>query len=85
MIFSQKGNRKKIELVARPGKFQVVEYSEITNKAAEMRNEDGALTYSAANICIHFFTRDFLTRVVRTHERELVHHVAKKKIPHVKV
>jgi len=66
------------------GKYQVVEYSEITNKAAEMRNEDGALTYSAANICIHFFTRDFLTRVVRTHERELVHHVAKKKIPHVK-
>lgn len=63
--------------------LQVVEYSEITSYAAEMRNDDGSLTYSAANICIHFFTRDFLTRVVRTHERELVHHVAKKKIPYV--
>jgi len=65
------------------GKYQVVEYSEITSKAAEMRNEDGALTYSAANICIHFFTRDFLTRVVRTHEPQLAHHVAKKKIPYM--
>merc|ERR1712038_1435442 len=65
------------------GKYQVVEYSEITSKAAELRNDDGSLTYSAANICIHFFTRDFLSRVVNQHEMELVHHVAKKKIPYV--
>ena len=63
------------------GKYQVVEYSEITSKAAELRNADGSLTYSAANICIHFFTRDFLDRVVGEHENDLVHHVAKKKIP----
>ena len=62
---------------------QVVEYSEITNKAAEMRNSDGSLTYSAANICNHFFTLDFLQKVVNQHERELVHHIAKKKIPFV--
>ena len=66
------------------GKYQVVEYSEITEKAAEMRNEDdGSLVYSAANICNHFFTVDFLRRVVDTHEKELVHHVAKKKIPFI--
>jgi len=64
------------------GKYQVVEYSEITNKAAERRNEDGSLTFSAANICIHFFTIEFLKRVVEDHESQLVHHVAKKKIPY---
>ena len=63
--------------------FQVVEYSEITTDSAERRNPDGALTYSAANICIHFFTREFLERIVNKHERDLVHHVAKKKIPFI--
>merc|ERR1711976_130883 len=63
------------------GHYQVVEYSEITQKSAEKRNNDGSLTYSAANICIHFFTFEFLNRIVIENERSLEHHVAKKKIP----
>ena len=39
------------------GKYQVVEYSEITHQAAESREDDGSLTFSAANVCIHYFTR----------------------------
>jgi len=65
------------------GHYQVVEYSEITTKSAELSNKDGSLVYSAANICIHFFTLEFLERVVLTSERSLQHHVAKKKIPFV--
>lgn len=65
------------------GQYQVVEYSEITQKSAEKRNKDGSLVYGAANICIHFFTFDFLERVVTLNETELQHHVAKKKIPFV--
>jgi len=65
------------------GHYQVVEYSEITTKSAELSNKDGSLVYSAANICIHFFTLEFLERVVTTNERLLQHHVAKKKIPYV--
>jgi len=65
------------------GHYQVVEYSEITQQSAERRNNDGSLTYAAANICIHFFTFDFLERVVLENERSLQHHVAKKKIPFV--
>ena len=65
------------------GKYQVVEYSEITHKAAECREDDGSLTYCAANVCIHFFTRDFLERVIEEHEPDLIHHVAKKKIPFI--
>jgi len=65
------------------GHYQVVEYSEITQKSAEKRNRDGSLVYGAANICIHFFTFDFIERVVMFNERSLQHHVAKKKIPYV--
>ena len=65
------------------GHYQVVEYSEITQKSAEKRNPDGSLTYSAANICIHFFTFEFLNRIVMENERSLEHHVAKKKIPFI--
>ncbi|RZF33539.1 hypothetical protein LSTR_LSTR016876 [Laodelphax striatellus] len=65
------------------GKYQVVEYSEITLKTAEMRNNDGSLTFRAGNICNHFFTADFLKKIANKHERELKLHVAKKKIPYV--
>jgi len=63
------------------GMIQVVEYSEIDKETAELRDKDGKLSYSAGNICNHFFTTEFLKRVCDEHERELPHHIAKKKIP----
>ena len=63
------------------GHYQVVEYSEITQKSAEKRNKDGSLVYGAANICIHFFTFEFLERLAMPNEDPLQHYVAKKKIP----
>lgn len=65
------------------GKYQVVEYSEITQKTAELRKPDGRLTFNAGNICNHFFTTSFLRKIGSTFEKELKLHVAKKKIPFV--
>lgn len=65
------------------GKYQVVEYSEISAKTAEMRNSDGRLSFSAGNICNHFFSTAFLQKIGSTYETELKLHVAKKKIPFI--
>lgn len=65
------------------GKYQVVEYSEISTKASEQRNSDGRLTFNAGNICNHFFSTEFLKKIGNTFEQRLKLHVAKKKIPFV--
>ena len=65
------------------GKFQVVEYSEIGEETASKRRPDNRLLYNAGNICNHFFTTDFLSKVCMDHDHELPYHIAKKKIPTV--
>ncbi|RWS04311.1 UDP-N-acetylhexosamine pyrophosphorylase-like isoform X2 [Dinothrombium tinctorium] len=62
------------------GKYEVVEYSEVSMTIAEKRNSDGRLTFRAGNICNHFFTVDFLQNIWN---KPLKHHIAKKKIPFV--
>ena len=46
---------------------QVVEYSEISKELTEMRDplSNSRLLFRAGNICNHFFSLDFLERVVR--------------------
>lgn len=64
-------------------KYQVVEYSEILPTTAEKRKEDGSLMFNASNICIHYFSTDFLHKICSDHLTDLPHHIAKKKIPHI--
>lgn len=65
------------------GKYQVVEYSEISTKTSELRNLDGRLTFNAGNICNHFFSTEFLNKIGTKFENSLKLHVAKKKIPFI--
>ncbi|KAI8321042.1 UDP-N-acetylglucosamine diphosphorylase [Martensiomyces pterosporus] len=64
----------------RNGRFEVVEYSEISEEIAKMtRPGSDELLYNAGNICNHFYTLDFLERTPEF-ESKLEHHVANKKI-----
>lgn len=64
-------------------KFQVVEYSEITDATANLTDATGKLVFNAGNICNHFFTTKFLNVIADQYLDQLKLHVAKKKIPHV--
>lgn len=83
-VVSKDGPSEAVGVVCKvDGKFQVVEYSEITEATANLRDKQGNLVFSAGNICNHYFSTEFLHRIAQKYERELKLHVAKKKIPHV--
>ena len=46
------------------------------------RNEDGSLTFSAGNICIHFYTLNFLKTKCSPEALPKEYHIARKKIPY---
>jgi UDP-N-acetylglucosamine/UDP-N-acetylgalactosamine diphosphorylase len=46
-------------------RFQVVEYSEISQNTRNLRDENGDLTYNAGSICNHFFSMKFLNDLCR--------------------
>jgi len=47
-------------------------------------NEDGTLTFSAGNICIHFYTLEFLQTKCNPDALPKEFHLARKKIPYAK-
>lgn len=67
----------------RNGRYNVVEYSEIDPAVASSTDPaTGKLRFGAANIANHFFTLDFLKRTEEM-EKEMLYHIAQKKIKHV--
>jgi len=66
-------------LDGRPG---VVEYTEVSEEIRDKRTNEGELVFGSANICIHYFSLQFLELAVER-ETEIQVHLARKKIPHI--
>ncbi len=69
-------------LCKRQGKFAVVEYSDMPDSAKEATNADGSLRFSAGNLCIHYYSMQFLGSKASPASLPKVYHVARKAIPH---
>ena len=69
-------------LCVRDGRHTVVEYSEMDRASAERVDPaTGQLAFNAGNICIHYFSTDFLAEECSPAALPKVYHVAKKAIP----
>ena len=53
----------------RNGHLEVVEYSEISAQQAAARDTWGRLQYNWSNVCMHYFSVAWLTKVVRHLEK----------------
>jgi len=72
---------EKVGVMAKKGgKFNVVEYSELSEELAKQTDEQGLLKFRTGNICNHFFTLYFLKNTVLPALGNS-YHVANKKIP----
>ncbi|KAL8836629.1 MAG: hypothetical protein Q9170_002852 [Blastenia crenularia] len=73
-------------ILQKNGKPDVVEYSEIDNATAEAKdsNKPDLLKFRAANIVNHYYSFRFL-ETIEDWAHKLPHHVARKKIPCVKI
>ncbi|KAF2751608.1 nucleotide-diphospho-sugar transferase [Sporormia fimetaria CBS 119925] len=71
-------------ILQKNGRPDVVEYSEISTEDAEAKDpkDPEILKFRAANIVNHYYSYNFLESIP-TWVKDLKHHVARKKIPHV--
>lgn len=67
------------------GRSCVVEYSDMCDADKRLKDKSGGLVYGAGNVCNHYYTLEFLERLLETEggvDSAVTYHVAKKKIPH---
>jgi len=70
-------------LCVRGGVHTVVEYSEMDRAAAELRDaQSGELVFNAGNICIHYYSVDFLADQCSPERLPKIYHLARKAIPY---
>jgi UDP-N-acetylglucosamine/UDP-N-acetylgalactosamine diphosphorylase len=69
-------------LCKRKGAWSVVEYSEMKKETAELKDAStGELLFNAGNLCIHYYSLNFLMGPAHPDRLPKVYHVAKKAIP----
>jgi UDP-N-acetylglucosamine/UDP-N-acetylgalactosamine diphosphorylase len=65
------------------GKMSVIEYSDIPDELAELRNDDGSLAFNAGNVAIHIISVSFIDRLTSGNDAQLPYHRAIKAVPYV--
>lgn len=82
-VVAKAGPEEKVGVFAtRDGSLEVVEYSELDpEQAAAIDEEHGRLKYNWANICMHYFSREWLQQMADAISESGRYHVAHKKIP----
>ncbi|MGM5480400.1 MAG: UTP--glucose-1-phosphate uridylyltransferase [Nanobdellota archaeon] len=81
-VVEKKYPEEKVGLVVQKNsKTSIVEYIELSDEMAHMKNDTGKLTYNAANIAMHIINVNFIERI---QERDMLsYYAANKKIPYV--
>lgn len=70
-------------LALKAGKYTVVEYSEMGKDISETVNpQTGKLLYNEANLCMHYYSLDFLMNQCSPDNLPRTYHIAKKSIPY---
>lgn len=78
-VCTKSGPHEKVGVLCQVGGvYSVVEYSEMDKEAAERRDDTGALVFNAGNICIHYYSTDFLDGPCSPAHLPKVYHLAKK-------
>lgn len=80
---AKNGPNERVGVVCKKeGKYNVVEYSELSEVAANLRDEQGELVFSAGFICNLYLTADFLRAHCSPETLPLLYHIAHKAIPY---
>ena len=69
-------------VVSVDGQVQIIEYSDLPDEVAELRDADGSLKLWAGNIAVHVFDVTFLKRM-SSGGGKLPFHFANKKVPYI--
>ena len=78
-VCAKAGPHEKVGVLCKVGgQFSVVEYSEMDKATAELRGADGQLVYNTGNLCIHYYSVDFLEGPCSPAQLPKVYHLANK-------
>jgi UDP-N-acetylglucosamine/UDP-N-acetylgalactosamine diphosphorylase len=69
-------------IVSVDGQVQIIEYSDLPDDVAEVREPDGSLRFWAGNTAVHVFDVDFLARAAHQ-ANALPYHLARKRVPYL--
>jgi UDP-N-acetylglucosamine/UDP-N-acetylgalactosamine diphosphorylase len=65
------------------GKVSIIEYSDMPSDLAELRNDDGSLSFNAGSIAIHIISVTFIDRLTSGNDAQLPYHRAIKAVPFI--